>query len=455
MTDKELEHIYNEAYRPVYWTAYSFLKNDQDAEDVVQDTFISFITSYGDLKDTSKAVALLKKIAANKCLDRIKLTKTDAVEDEFFESIEAVPEDFLPESIIESEQMRKIVMDIIGKTLSDDIRRTLILFYFNELTTREIADLLGIPQGTVLWRLNFAKKKIKKEVEKYEEENETKLFMAVPFLSKLFIKEAEQVSFKPMPASISNYLSASSKASGHEAASKTAAEAAKKGAGIMSKKLISIIAACAAVTAVTVGIIVLVNNAKSEAKKETIESHESEIIEDTAVSDVEVTEQIDDETPPTLYPNDYLVPEVSMVFDGMSRDEMKANLINFMTISGHTYSEEYGERVGVENDPNVFFGSQFDHDWPEGTFDGNTYIWHINATLDVVDYTTGTYGDLGSVIISVHCADEATAQTLKEIGWELIEEYRTNPDMYYDSGYLVSEDGTYNSSFVLPFIINE
>ena len=227
MTDKELEHIYNEAYRPVYWTAYSFLKNDQDAEDVVQDTFISFITSYGDLKDTSKAVALLKKIAANKCLDRIKLTKTDAVEDEFFENIEAVPEDFLPESIIESEQMRKIVMDIIGKTLSEDIRRTLILFYFNELTTREISEALGVPQGTVLWRLNFAKKKIKKEVEKYEEENDTKLFMAVPFLTKLFIKEAEQVTFKPMPASFTNYLSASTKT--------FATEAAKKGAGIMSK----------------------------------------------------------------------------------------------------------------------------------------------------------------------------------------------------------------------------
>lgn len=33
MTDKELEKIYNEAYRAVYWTAMSFLKNEADAED--------------------------------------------------------------------------------------------------------------------------------------------------------------------------------------------------------------------------------------------------------------------------------------------------------------------------------------------------------------------------------------------------------------------------------------
>ena len=103
-------------------------------------------------------------------------------------------------------------MDIINGSLSDDIRRTLILFYFDDMSTKEIADALGVPQGTVLRRLNFARNKIKKEVEKYEEKNKTKLFtMALPFLSKLFMKEAEQVPFKAMPASIAT-LSASAEA---------------------------------------------------------------------------------------------------------------------------------------------------------------------------------------------------------------------------------------------------
>ena len=66
MTGKELEQIYNEAYKAVYWTALSLLKNESDAEDVVQDTFVSFIEAYSDMTDTSKAKALLKKIAANK-----------------------------------------------------------------------------------------------------------------------------------------------------------------------------------------------------------------------------------------------------------------------------------------------------------------------------------------------------------------------------------------------------
>ena len=269
MTAKELEKIYNEAYKAVYWTAMALLKNEADAEDVVQDTFVSFMESYSDLKDTGKAVALLKKIAANKCLNRIKLARTDNVEDEFFESVEAVPEDFLPDSIIESEDARRIVMDIINNVLSEDVRRTLILFYFDEMSTKEIAEALGIPQGTVLWRLNFAKKKIKKEVEKYEEENNTKLFgMAIPFLSKLFIKEAEQVIFKPMPASFAN-LSASSEAS--KAGSNLARSAIKKGTDIMTKKaLIGIAAGGAAVVLVTTGIILGVAGKKTNSTLPTL-----------------------------------------------------------------------------------------------------------------------------------------------------------------------------------------
>ena len=277
MTAEKLEKIYNEAYKPVYWTAMQMLKNQADAEDVVQDTFVSFIESYGDMEDTGKAVALLKKIAANKCLDRIKLSRTDAVEDEFFEDVEAVPEDFLPDSIIESEDARRIVMNIISNSLSDDVRRTLVMFYFDDMSTKEIADALGVPQGTVLRRLNSARNKIKKEVEKYEEDNKTKLFgMALPFLSKLFIKEAEQVPFKAMPAKIAS-LSASAQASQAGAATKTAASAAKKGTEIMiNKVLIGSIAAVVGVGAVVgIAIGVMTKKADREPVKTDVTANET------------------------------------------------------------------------------------------------------------------------------------------------------------------------------------
>ena len=264
MTDKELGQIYNEAYKSVYWTAMSLLKNEADAEDIVQDTFVALIESYDSIKDKSKVTSWLKKTAANKCLDRIKLAKTDTMDEEFFDNVEAVPEDFLPDSIVESEDARKIVMNIINNSLSDDIRRTLILFYFDDMSIKEIAGALGVPEGTVSRRLNFARNKIKKEVEKYEKDNNTKLYaMAVPFLSQLFIKEAEQVVLKPLPAALAN-LSASAKAI--EAGTKIAKTAVKKGADIVKTKVLigSVTSVVAVGTAIGVTVGVLNKKADTE-----------------------------------------------------------------------------------------------------------------------------------------------------------------------------------------------
>ena len=277
MDRKELEKIYNEAYRAVYWTAFSLLKNEDDAQDIVQDTFVALINSYDSIQDKSKIVPWLKKVAANKSLNHLTRTKTDNVEDEFFDTVETVPEDFLPDSLVESEETRKIIMDIINNSLSEDIRMTLILFYFDEMSTKEVAEALGIPEGTVSRRIHSAKKKIKKEVEKYEEENDTKLFMVVPFLTQLFEKEAEQVPFKPIPASLLN-LSASTGAA-EAAGSEIASQALKKGTEVMLKKIIITSVSVVLVGAATAGIIYFATrkNEKNDVKKHAGKNEENEI----------------------------------------------------------------------------------------------------------------------------------------------------------------------------------
>lgn len=283
MTESEFEKLYNESYRSVYWTAMSFVKNKEEAEDIVQDTFITAYKSYDSLQDKDKFLPWIKKIAANKCLNRITRDKTTIVDDEeFFDNAETVPEDFLPDSIVESDEKRKILMNIIQDSLSEDVRLTLILFYFNGLTTGEISKSMNVPQGTVLSRLNFARKKIKKEVERYEKENNDKLFgMAIPFLTKLFVKEAEQVPLKPMPLALKT-LPASKPAVPHGAASKTAikatAVASKKVTGIMFKKILIGAAALALAGGTTAGVVHVVRNSRTEAP-------EPEAIETTEVTD--------------------------------------------------------------------------------------------------------------------------------------------------------------------------
>lgn len=267
MDNKELEKIYEESYRAVYWTAMSLLKDEDEAQDIVQETYVSLISSYSSIRDKDKVYGWLKKTAANKCLNRLTRTKTVNTGDEFLEAVEALPEDFLPDSIVESDEKRKIIMDIIDNSLSEDIRTTLVLYYFDEMSTKEIASALGIPQGTVLWRISFAKKKIKQEVEKYEKDNNDKLYaMAViPFLTKLFTAEADNVPMRPMPASLipesassvgsaAKIVSGSSRtaAKNVSAASKTVA---KKGMSALAKKVMIGVAALVVASVVIVAIV--------------------------------------------------------------------------------------------------------------------------------------------------------------------------------------------------------
>ncbi len=358
MNKEELERIYNEAYGPVYWSALKLLKNEADAEDVVQETFVALIESYDTIKDKEKVTAWLKKSAANKCLNRLTRTKTDAVEDEFFEDVEAMPEDFLPDTIVESEESRRVVMDIIDNALSDDVRRTLVLYYFDEMTTKEIAEAQGIPQGTVLWRLNFAKKKIKKEVEKYEAKTDSKLYtMALPFLSKLFIAEAQQVPLKPIPPTLLDMTASAVKSIASEAA-KTAASgagrAAGKTAGITAGKVVAIGIASAAAVALIGGGIFLVSThllGNKPSAEDEVYASESETEEVEAVT--EETAETTPEAPVVeINANEYLA-DYPVPGDGIMVYFKLAPDIDFYpdgydTGSNQTFGEYYYNSINSE-----------------------------------------------------------------------------------------------------------
>ena len=436
MTDKELEKIYNEAYRAVYWTAMSLLKNEADAEDIVQDTFVTLIESYDTLNDKDKVIPWLKKIAANKCLNRLTRTKTDAVEDEFFDDVEAIAEDFLPDSIVESEEARKIVMDIINNKLSDDIRRTLILFYFDDLSTKEIAEALGVPEGTVRRRLNFARNKIKKEVEKYEEENDTKLFgMAIPFLTKLFVKESEQVAIKPMPASLAN-LSASTEASSKGVNIKASTEAIKKGTDIMKTKiLIGSIAAVVAVGA-TIGIIagVVSKNKKNRRAdpEETGYSQQEEsrdYPEDSVWTDTTDTESEITKTSQQITEDSFFVR-----MDDMTADECAGNLMKTSNVYIGMTKEDYSKNIIIPED----FTSFSPDDSFSWSFNGlGTGSKRYISTLTVFSAGDSSavfdgYGEFSSVKIQMFIESE-------EFGDELIDKLK---EKFTAEGYALESDNT-------------
>ncbi|MCR5618071.1 MAG: sigma-70 family RNA polymerase sigma factor [Clostridiales bacterium] len=446
MDSKELEQIYNEAYRPVYWTAISLLKNKDDAEDVVQDTFVTLIRSYDTIADRTKVVPWLKKVCANKCLDRIKLSKTDNVEDDFFDDVEAVPEDFLPSSIVESEEKRRIIMDIIDNSLSEDIKRTLILFYFDEMTTAEIAEKLAIPQGTVLWRLNFARKKIKKEVEKYEEDNDTKLYaMVLPFLTQLFMKEAEQVPLRPMPASLIN-LSASYKAPHKGEGTKLVSDTIREGTGIMTKKLLAIIiAAVLAAGAITGGIIWFIGRGDKDKKDRKTRSDETKVEEEER-DDGNDYEDGDGDADHIYDPDDdgltdgddpsdikttQVITEDSIFFnmDDLTEEELIANVWKTADVyEGMTRKDYEGNFV---KDEYAYFTSLDDaFYWQYRPDDYNDFISHLDVEVKLEDDTITGISEYSYVDVIFHIEDYDRADKV----------FNMIIDKYVSEGYEISLD---------------
>ena len=451
MTDRELEQIYNEAYKAVYWTAMALLKNEADAEDIVQDTFVSLIESYDSIADKTKVVAWLKKNAANKCLNRLTRTKTDNVEDGFFETIEAIPEDFLPDSIVESEDTRRIIMNIIDNVLSDEIRRTLVLFYFDEMSTKEIAEVLGIPQGTVLWRLNFAKKRIKKEVEKYEEENNTKLYgMALPFLSKLFIKEAEQVAFKPIPASLMN-LSASAQAPSNGAGFKASAEAVTKGTGSMTTKVIigSVAAGVVATgiaAGIAIGLIVANGDSKPVRTRETtaVQTERTVRPRDTE-TEPEETETTTKETEPSKKITE---DSIYINMDGMTAEEIVNNVFKTTRVKVGMTKDEYAEKFVFKSKYGKAHSAVDNFYW-QLSDSGKNHIMLIYVAVPR-DNETNAITELNKAsVVEVQMKTEG-ADFSKEVFEKFIEKFKAE-------GYEVDEDLGSNDKFhgrVVTFIGN-
>jgi predicted DNA-binding protein YlxM (UPF0122 family) len=99
----------------------------------------------------------------------------------------------LPEEYIVKDDKRRQVMDIINR-LSEVQRVTVLLFYYDELSVKEIAEIMECSESTVTSRLSYAKKRIRQEVEKLEKMGDKLYGVApIPFLTLLFKEDARAV----------------------------------------------------------------------------------------------------------------------------------------------------------------------------------------------------------------------------------------------------------------------
>jgi len=159
----ELEDAVREEGRLVYKVAYSVLRNHHDAEDVAQETFLRFLRQRKHWPEIRDRRAWLARVAWRAALDRKRSPAAVALEDAA-EAVSNLRADGAGvDEIAASRQMMSLVERLIG-SLPHELREALTLSTAEELSSAEIAQVLGIQEGAVRNRLFRAREILRQKL---------------------------------------------------------------------------------------------------------------------------------------------------------------------------------------------------------------------------------------------------------------------------------------------------
>jgi len=148
--------------------AYRMLGNYDDANDLVQETFIRIFKSIKNFKEQSSFSTWVYRITTNVCLDELRKRKNknfvsideDIKLDDSDVKRQIESDAPTPEETLERKEIKKIVGDAIGE-LSEEHRLVVVLRDIQGFSYEEIARITKCPEGTVKSRINRARQALK------------------------------------------------------------------------------------------------------------------------------------------------------------------------------------------------------------------------------------------------------------------------------------------------------
>lgn len=159
---------------PIYRLGLKMLGNAQDAEDILQNTFLNALTHLPDFEGRSSVSTWLYRIAANEALMLIRKRKPNVnIEDIQPEDADDVPlpETFvdwsvLPEKELLSSEGKKAI-EVAVKKLPESLRMVFILRDVEDLSIKETAEILNLTEVNVKTRLLRARMALREQLSSY------------------------------------------------------------------------------------------------------------------------------------------------------------------------------------------------------------------------------------------------------------------------------------------------
>ena len=138
--------------------AYLYVKDWQAAEDIVQDTFLTYYAKFEQFEERASLKTYLTRMTINKCKDYLKSWRYRKMflTNQFF----GVKKD----RAVTIEQAERLDIANAVLSLPIQLREVIIHYYYNELSVLEVSALLGVSDNTVKTRLRRARQLLKDQL---------------------------------------------------------------------------------------------------------------------------------------------------------------------------------------------------------------------------------------------------------------------------------------------------
>ena len=151
MTKEQFTKLVLENEEMMCKIAMSMLRNEKDCEDAIQSAMMTAFEKLSTLKNEEYFKTWLMRILINTCNKQLRRNKRTAELTEIQAALTFSAEEVEVRAAVEALPMK--------------IRQVIILYYSNQFTTKEISEILKIPKGTVLSRLDKGRKLLRLELE--------------------------------------------------------------------------------------------------------------------------------------------------------------------------------------------------------------------------------------------------------------------------------------------------
>lgn len=153
----EISQLVDQHYEAVFRFAYRLSGTSHDAEDISQQAFLDAQRKLDTLREPERVRGWLFMIVRNLYRRRIR---DQATHGEVALEVVSEPEgEEHPDQALDSDSLQQVL-----NSLPEEFRSVLLLFYFREMSYREIAEQLEVPIGTVMSRLSRGKKQLRERL---------------------------------------------------------------------------------------------------------------------------------------------------------------------------------------------------------------------------------------------------------------------------------------------------